>query len=160
MPFSIRVFNSIPLAPINPREILAAITESNYYTLCGQYGLSPALISPSLARLGVLAAPDSEAPFFTVVYRQDGERPLVVTVQDWDGNYSGGAPSPGLQVALVNAVQVVSIELAEDQLQDLGLLLGYEVARWAAVRGKGIMRALDGRWYRLNRHKAFLPVER
>jgi len=158
MPFTIFVFNSIPLGPINPHEILAAITASNYYTLCGQYGLNPALISPGLARLGVLAAPAAEAPFFTVVYRQDGERPVVVTIRDWDGASSVVLPPISLQDAIANAVQVVSIELAEDQLWDLGLLLAYEVARWAAVQGKGVVQALDGHWYRLNEHQSFLPV--
>lgn len=158
MPFLIRVFNSIPLGPINPHAILTAITASNYATLCEQYGLDPELIGPGLTRLGVLAAPTLEAPFFTVVYRQDGERPVVVTVQDWHGDRSGVLPPKSLQTAFAATVQLVSIELVEDQLQDLGLLLAYEVARWAAVQGKGIIQALDGRWYRLNAHKAFLPV--
>ena len=162
MPFMIRVFNSRLVGPLKPHEILAAITESNYQTLCRQYGLDPALIAPGLERLGVLAAPDAEAPFFTVVYRQDGERPIVVSLQDWDSNkqpLESGLPPAALQEAFLSTVQLVSIELAEDQLQDLGLLLAYELARWAAVQGRGIIQALDGRWYRLNAHKAFLPVE-
>ncbi len=161
MPYMIRVFNSVPIAAINPRDILAAITESNYYTLCGQYGLDPAQIAPGLARLGVLAAPDSEAPFFTVVYRPDGERPLVVSFQDWDPAVSATEdllPPKSIQGAFVRTAQLVSVEVEEDQLRDLGLLLAYELARWAAVQGHGIIRALDGRWYRLNAHKAFLPV--
>ena len=158
MPFEICVFNSIPLGPINPQEILAAITESNYETLCRQYGLDPAMIDPGLARLSVLAAPKAEAPFFTVVYRTDGDRPIVVTVQDWESGVSDILPPKSLQEAFAATMQVVRIELAEDQLQDLGLLLAYEVARWAAVQGKGLLQALDGRWYRLNAYKAFLLV--
>ncbi len=67
MPYLIRVFNTTPISLVDPQDVLAAITESNYQTLCLQYGLDPALIKPGLARLGVLAAPDLAAPFFTVV---------------------------------------------------------------------------------------------
>ncbi len=161
MPYLIRVFNTTPISLVDPQDVLAAITESNYQTLCLQYGLDPALIEPGLARLGVLAAPDLAAPFFTVVYREDGKRPIVVNIEDWDSRDFEAKfflPPQPLQVAIQNAVQLVSVELEEDQLQDLGLLLAYEMARWAAVQGKGILLGLDGRWYRLNAHKAFLPV--
>lgn len=161
MPFLIRVFNSTHIGPVYPQDVLAAITASNYQTLCRQYGLDPALIEPSLARLGVLAAPDLAAPFFTVVYRANGERPIVVNIEDWglrDLDNETLVPPKGLRDAYLNTVQLVSVELEEDQLQDLGLLLAYEVARWAAVQGNGILQGLDGRWYRLNAHKAFLPV--
>jgi hypothetical protein len=84
----------------------------------------------------------------------------VVHFQD-RGEISGRLPSApeSVRKALSAAVQIVSVELDADQLQDLGLLLGYELARWAAVRGKGVMLGLDGRWYRLNAFKAFLPLE-
>lgn len=159
MPFVIRVFNTQLIAAIDPNEILAAITESNYQTLCQQYGLDPALIAPGLARLGVLTAPDKAAPFFTIVYRQNGERPLVVSLQDWAPVELETRPSEPLREVFSRSVQLVSIELGEDQLRDLGLLLAYEVARWAAVEGRGIIQGLDGRWYRLSAHKAFLPVD-
>ncbi|QRN82703.1 hypothetical protein JR338_09780 [Chloroflexota bacterium] len=161
MPFLIRVFNSIPIGPVDPQEVLAAITASNYQTLCRQYGLDPVLIEPGLSQLSVLTAPDLAAPFFTVVYRENGEPPIVVNIDEWDArNFEAVAfvPPAGLRSVFFDAVQLVSIELEEDQLQDLGLLLAYEVARWAAFQGKGILLGLDGRWYRLNAHKAFLPV--
>ena len=39
-----------------------------------------------------------------------------------------------------------------------GILLAYEVARWAANLRKGLIYGLDGTWYRLNRHQAFIPL--
>jgi hypothetical protein len=157
--FLIQVFNSISIKDVRPDEVRAAITESNYATLCAQYGLDPALIPAAKARLQVLVAPSSTAPFFTVSY--GAERPVVVDFQDWESDYVNRiAPVPETaREALSRTAQVVSVSLAPDQLQDLGLLLGYELARWAALQGRGIMRALDGRWYRLNAYKAFLPLE-
>ncbi|MBG0787297.1 MAG: hypothetical protein H0S79_19580 [Anaerolineaceae bacterium] len=162
MPYLIRVFNPTPIISVDPREVLDAITESNYQTLCRQYGLNPALIVPGLARLGVLVAPDMAAPFFTVVYQENGERPIVVNLEDWVSaafETEVFSPPQSLRGAFLRTQQLVSIELEEGQLQDLGLLLAYEVARWAAVKGNGVLQGLDGRWYRLNAHRAFLPVD-
>lgn len=163
MAFLIRVFNPTPIEEIRPSDILAAITESNYATLCAQYGLDPALIPAARERLSVLASPLSGVPYFAVTYREAGAQPVMVHFQDWswDGACLDGlapVPEPARQ-ALSQAVQVVTVALSEDQLRDMGLLLGYELARWAAVQGDGIMRALDGRWYRLNAYKAFLPLD-
>jgi hypothetical protein len=158
--FLIQVFNSHPIENVRPAEVLAAITESNYVTLCAQYGLDPALIPATKAQLQVLAAPPSASvPFFTVSY--GAARPVVVELRGWDSADAVRlAPVPeAARPALSRAAQVVSVSLEPGQLQDLGLLLGYELARWAAVQGQGIMRALDGRWYRLNAYKAFLPLE-
>jgi hypothetical protein len=158
--FLIQVFNSNPVHDVRPAEVRAAITESNYVTLCAQYGLSPALIPAAKAQLQVLTAPSSAgAPFFTVSY--GAARPVVVEFQDWDSEDMGRIrPVPEIaRPALAHTAQVVAVSLEADQLQDLGLLLGYELARWAAVQGQGIMRALDSRWYRLNAYKAFLPLE-
>ena len=53
MAFLIQVFNSNPIDDVDPDEVLAAITESNYVTLCAQYGLDPALIPATKAQLQV-----------------------------------------------------------------------------------------------------------
>lgn len=160
MAFLIQVFNSNPIDDVDPDEVLTEITESNYVTLCAQYGLDPALIPATKAQLHILAAPSPvDASFFAVSY--GAVRPVVVEFQDWESDCVNRlAPVPeAARLALSRAAQVVSVSLEPEQLQDLGLLLGYELARWAAVQGRGVMRALDGRWYRLNAYKAFLPLE-
>lgn len=158
--FLIHVFNAVAIENIHPQEILEAITASNYHTLCSQYGLDPDLIDETRASLRVLAAPGTAAAFLALAYRPDTARPIVVHFQGQGGIAERLPSAPErARTALSAAVQIVSIELDEDQLQDLGLLLGYELARWAAVQGKGVMLGLDGRWYRLNASKAFLPIE-
>ena len=160
----IRVFNSRPVGPLKPHEILAAITESNYQTLwqavwigsgidcawpgtfggSGGAGCGSNRSSPwSIARDGEA----SDRGFFSRLGFKTRSRWKADRRQRPCRRHSW------------STVQLVSIELAEDQLQDLGLLLAYELARWAAVQGRGVIQALDGRWYRLNAHKAFLPVE-
>ena len=161
MAFLIHVFNTIPIEieAVDPREVLEAITESNYHTLCAQYGLDPALIDVTRSSLQVQVAQGKAVPYFTVAYGRSDARPIVVHFQGREGISERLQPVPeSAPAALGAAVQLVSIELDEAQLQDLGLLLGYELARWAAVQGQGIMLGLDGRWYRLNAYKAFLPL--
>jgi hypothetical protein len=54
---------------------------------------------------------------------------------------------------------LVEIELMQHQLLNMGLLIAYEAARWAAFKGAGIIFGLDRTWYHLNQYRAFLPLE-
>lgn len=164
MPYSILVFNRKPISKIRPDAVLAVVTESNYQTLCRQYGLDKELIEPAKAYLRMIGPQGGDAPFFALAYGPAAQRPVMVHLFGLDQARRAElssvlATTPGsLRAALAKAAQVVRIDLGREQLSDLGLLLAYELARWAAVNGEGVLRGLDGRWYRLNRHRAFLPV--
>jgi hypothetical protein len=164
VPYSILVFNRKPISIINPEAVLAAVTGSNYQTLCRQYGLDKELIEPAKAYLRLIGSQGGDSPFFALVYGPAAQRPVMVHLFDLDqarraelSTVLAAAPQ-ALDLNLAASVQVVRIELGREQLADLGLLLAYELARWAAVNGEGVLRGLDGRWYRLNRHRAFLPA--
>ena len=164
MVYSIFVFNTKRIEQVDPRALLTAITASNYYTLCDQYGLDPALIEPTLAALKVIDGGQELADYFVLEYRPQGRCPIVVYLQEPSiieekdlSRLRESAPQAICEV-LDDLAQVVQIELDEEQLSDLGLLLGYELGRCAAESGKGVVLGLDGTWYHLNRHKAFLPV--
>ncbi len=164
MAYLISVFNLKTITKIDPQTILDAITASNYHTLCDQYSLDPEMIEPTLAHLKVIAEPYIASGYFALEYRGQNQSPIVVylldpgQLEESDIDRVREAAPHNLREKLNDVRQVVQIELSEDQLADLGLLLGYELARWAAELGKGFVRGLDGEWYRLNRHKAFLPV--
>jgi hypothetical protein len=162
--YSISVFNTEQIKKIDPQEILAAVTSSNYYTLCAQYGLDPALIEPTLAALKAVIGGQEPGDYFALEYRPPGRRPIFVHLLNLSdlgleelNRLRIGAPQ-AISEKLRKIKQIVRIELGEDQLKDLGLLLGYELARWAAESGEGVVYGLDGKWYRLNQYKAFLPV--
>ena len=166
MQYSIFVFNREKLGKISKEMLLNAITESNYETLCRQYGLEPSLIEPSLNSLEVLGALNDSLSFFMVKYGEAQRRALVV--QQWDAEIGGGKNLiqevieginiEPLRSRLRETRRVVEITLAPEQLKDMGLLLAYEIARWSAERGSGIVYGLDGSWYRLNQYKAFIPI--
>jgi hypothetical protein len=162
--YSISVFNTKQIKGIDPLEVLAAVTSSNYHTLCDQYGLDQALIEPTLLHLNVMVESQESLGYFILEYRPQGRRPIFIHLLNpsdieleklkrlWND-----APQ-AIRKKLSGIKQIVRIELEEDQLRDLGLLLGYELARWAAESGDGVVQGLDGNWYRLNQHKAFLPL--
>ena len=168
MPYLILIFNQNPLGQFSGESLLAAITTSNYHTLCEQYGLDPGLIQPALTQLSLEMAGGSAVPYFLVRYQPQHQPPLVVT--RWDATTSAGrqrlvpfAESPvsaDICEHLMCTSELVTVELVEAQLADLGLVLAYEIARWAAGLGSGIVYGLDGAWYRLNVHQAFIPLDR
>lgn len=167
MNYWILIFNKKAIGSIDEEGLLEKITDSNYETLCRQYGLNPSMVQPTLAQLQIALAPEGLSPFFLLQYHLKGEWPIVVYRWDLDQDYGkalledavGVVQSEEIQEHIVQTQFILGIELAQTQLRDMGLLLAYEVARWAAEGGQGILRGLDGKWYRLNRHKAFIPFE-
>ena len=164
MPF-IYVCNLKSINVFDPDEIRAAVTESDFHTLCNQYGLDPALIKPAKAHLKIRTAPDPAVPFFTLQYKWEKAPPIVVTRWREGEQFSelrhiceAIAPQSARQ-HINRAQEMFTIDLSHGQSRDLGLLFAYELARWAAHKGTGLVHGLDGVWYRLNLHKAFLPIE-
>jgi hypothetical protein len=166
MLYWIMVFNQNPLGQFSNESFLAAITTSNYHTLCEQYSLDPSLIQPTLAHLSLVMEGRSAAPYFLVRYQPPHQPPLVVT--RWDAltgaglqyllHFADHPESANISDYLMSTRELVTVELAQAQLADLGLLLAYEIARWAAAVGSGVMYGLDGCWYGLNAHHAFIPL--
>lgn len=163
----IMVFNTRSIEQISKAMIMEALTGSNLYTLCNQYKLSPVMIDPALRNLAIVLTQKQIAPFFLLRYRPEGQRPLVVN--RWDKTDSAGksflqeglvkVSSQLVKAHLVETDQVFVIELDYSQIKDMGLVFAYEIARWAAYQGQGIVRGLDNQWYKLNCNKAFIPLE-
>jgi hypothetical protein len=166
MPYWIMIFNQSPLGQFSGESLLAAITASNYHTLCEQYRLDPGMIQPALAHLSLEMARGSAATYFLVRYGPQYQPPLVVT--RWEALTDAGrqhlldfADSPvsvNMRDHLKSTCELVTIEMVEAQLSDLGLLLAYEIARWAAGVGSGVVYGLDGCWYGLNAQHAFVHL--
>lgn len=167
MNYWILIFNQQVMGTVNEEQFLQTITASNYETLCRQYGLSALMIEPALANLKVVLAPGGFSLFFLLHYHPQEQRPIVGYQWDSDQGYAEALIRHAVDDTQSNAVKnhlpqtqfIFGIELAQSQLRDMGLLLAYEVARWAADEGQGIIRGLDGNWYRLNQHKAFVPID-
>jgi len=123
-------------------------------------------IKPGELELEVLAVRRSVAPFFALHYNPSRKAPIIVNEwnlsdpakREWFESLPRKTPSLEVEKHLQCTRFVVSIAIDSTQLVDLGRLLAYELARWAAEMGRGLVWGLDGRWYRLNIHQAFIPI--
>jgi hypothetical protein len=167
MQTNIFVLNQYPLGVINPVRLKEKILEANFATLCEQYGLDPGQINATRSNLEVIVSQGPAVPYFLLTYGESHSRPIVVN--EWDVQTKNGNkllkdlltfyPNPSFNQRLSAGVHIVSIEMDSVQVQGMDLLLAYEIARWAAARGDGVVLGLDGVWYYLNTHHAFIPVK-
>jgi hypothetical protein len=165
--YAIFIFLSEGIDPAMVESLSDALRATNFDTLCQEYDLNPSACEDVLENLAVIGSPVSAtAPFFVVRYGPQWHQALVI--EGWHVTKSAGKDLLNAFKTLVKCSEIqnnlektriiFTIALTPAQLGDLGRLLAYEVARWAAFHGKGVMRGLDGEWYALNRHQAFVPL--
>ena len=166
MSYRVLIFNQRPLGQFSAADLLADIKKVHFSTLCCQYGLDPSQIKSALGHLSVEWSENEHVPYFVVRYQPENRAAIVVSNFNfdkvWDGYaaFEGGQhtlPAP-VHDQLENTQEAFSVALEESQIRDFGLLLAYEIARWVAHRGSGLVFGLDGAWYRLNAHQAFIPM--
>jgi hypothetical protein len=167
MVYRILVFNQRSLGKFDGEELRSNLLEVNFESLCAQYGLDPAQIETTKSHIEVVVSKDGGFPYFLVNYGSNHfQRPLVV--YEWsvekgigkqivDG-YLHGNTNQEITDYLMSTKFILEIELKESQLRDMGLLLAYEIARWGANLGEGVILSLDNVWYRLNQHQAFISL--
>ena len=164
MSYSIFVFNQCALGEISADELKSDLKNVSFTTLCEQYGLDLTLIPETQENLDVFAARSDASPFFLVSYQPKNQNLIAVFQQKVNFpedkvllmEFVRGQESHSLKSALNQTCCIFRIDLEEWQLRDMGLLLGYEIARWLSFRGKGLVMDLQGGWYRLNVHQAFI----
>ena len=167
MTYRIMVLNPHSIGAIDPEELQEVLLLANFHTLAAQYGLDKSMIEGCVSNLEVTTVDPLVAPFFVIKYQGRNYLPLLVyrwLITDRPGEelWRDVLPEdlpPQVRQQITDASEIVVIELDKSQLEDMGILLAYEVARWAAVCGGGVVMGLDGKWYRMNRHQAFVPVE-
>jgi hypothetical protein len=164
MVYSILIFVQEDPKVSPAKRLQKALKEASFSTLCVQYGLDQDLIPSTLENLKVLGGYRDISPYFIVSYRHQGHRPIVV--YRWEAEKELSGPKSFVEenewervkVQLPSYSSVFQVELIRDQLSDMGILLGYEIARWIGFYGKGLVRDLHGNWFKLNRNQAFIPV--
>ena len=166
MQHRIWVTNLFSLGVVDGEKLNQDLLRVNFVTLCSQYNLDPAKIEPAKSSLEVIVSNEGASPYFLVKYGASHDRPLFV--YEWGAKTDIGrrilknlmhqGTSKKLTSHIVKAKSIIKIELSPSQLKDMGLLFAYEIARWAAFKGNGLVFGLDGIWYELNRYHAFIPV--
>jgi hypothetical protein len=164
--FWVQIFNQRTLENFIEKDLMAVLLETNFESLCNEYGLDLARIGPALSNLELIDTSENIASFFLLRYQPHGGAPLVV--YRWASDAQKGMQLMGetqklvrhplIKDQLAKTREIFAVSLRPNQLKDFGLLLVYEVARWAGAEGQGLVLGLDGIWYRLNQHRAFIPI--
>lgn len=166
MQYRILVFNRKLLDTVDKEELRCYLLGVSFNTLCNQYQLDPAFIEPTRSNLEVVVSNEHTVPYFMVKYGSTRDQPIIVYEWDLESERGRGILDGVFQRETTNDVtealsevkSIFEIELATSQLKDMGLLLAYEIARWAAKEGVGMILGLDNTWYQLNDHQAFISI--
>ncbi len=149
----------------------SALAGVDYLTLAEPFDIDDEdIVDETIQQLEVVADVDPDPDLYEVRYRREELRPIVVhrwrqpdrvreevtevlELRDLE------IPDPRLADRLRDSREVVGIELGFSQLEDMGVVVGYEIARYLAQRGDGLVLDEGDRWVRVV-EGAFVPVAR
>jgi hypothetical protein len=168
MAYRTLVFNQNPVAKQGlATALMEALRKVHFESLCQQYGLDTGLIEPALYNLSVEVSLGSTQPLFLLHYQNKDKPPIIVS--EWEctevcqrqilGDVVPAESAKFFKAFMKRVKTIYTVELERSQLTNLGLLLAYEVVRWLAAQGTGLVFGLDRAWYRLNKYHAFILLK-
>ena len=155
MPAWISIYCKHPIGAVTPDQLKSGIRDNDYWTLAEQYNVDEDLVDPALAALQV----DADGNGYQLHYRCRGERPLLIHV--WDSpdrvkeeieeavecfENASAKNKTHIQNHLAEVQAVVGIEMGFSQLEDMGIVFAYKVARWLGQHRGGLIKDDDDNW--------------
>ncbi len=167
MPAWVTVYCSEPVDSIDPDQLLAGLSQADYWTLAEVYEVNEELVDPALARLQIIPSGEN----LQLHYRPEGERQLEIhrwtngariaeeirEVLEWIGEDRSERAS-AIQAFLPKVQGIVAVEMGFGQLEDLGIALAYEIARWFAHNCRGLIMDHNDKWFRTTDEWAFVEL--
>jgi hypothetical protein len=164
----IQIFCTRSLAEVTPDQILAGIDAADWWTIAEYNGIDDeAIVDAALKYLKITSPRHQEAGKHRLRLFYRPARLRQVEIERWTdaalvADEVKEARESLARVRNLGAVKVrellprvletVGIELGWDQLDgDMAAVLAYEVARWLAHTGKGILRDHNGTWWGVTR---------
>jgi hypothetical protein len=161
MPTWITVYCRTSVAHIHPADILMGIQSTNLFTAAQAYDIHDAeIVREALAHMHVDPGRQPGFVAYELSYRPSTERqvmirrwtePAVVQADIADTfaklAYVYDAGADWIRAHLGQVQEIVAIEMGRAQLDDMGVVLAYEVARWLATIADGLIEADDGAWW-------------
>jgi hypothetical protein len=164
------------LADVTPEQVLAGIDDADWWTLAEDYGFEDEkVVNAAVKRLRIKELPgdDSGQYRWELQYRPRGRRqigierwtnPVLVADEMRTAREAlARVRKPGARTVrehLARVRETVGIELGWDQLEDIAVVFAFEVARWLAHAGKGLIEDYNDEWWGLTRggaYKRLLP---
>lgn len=168
MAWWLTVYCRSPVSELSPEQLLAGIrgedrqahAGEDYWTLAEDFGIEDEDVVD--AALDVLRVRGDEALGLRagceVCYRPGVDaRPIVLhcwseperVAEELEEAEESRSPPAAAQERLRASKEVVGIELGFSQLEDMGVVIAYEIARWLAQKGDGLVADDDDRWMRV-----------
>jgi hypothetical protein len=157
MPSWITIYCRKSVAALSAEQVRAGMVDqdpsasagADYLTLAESYDVDEAEVKPALANLRV----SGEGLDLEVQYREAG-RPIVVhhwaTVgrvkEELEEALEVRAPPESVRERLAQTTEIVALELGFSMLEDMGVVLAYELARYIAQKGDGLIVDDDNVW--------------
>ena len=153
----VTVYCSEPVDCIEPGQVLAGICDADYRTLAELfYEVDEDLVDPALERLRIVPSGNN----LRLYYRPGGQRQLEIhrwsdsaTVAEeirevLDRFEEHSSRTAEIQSHLPKVQGIVAVEMEWSQLEDMGVVFAYEVARWFAQNCQGLTRDHWDKWFR------------
>lgn len=156
MAWWLTVYCRKPIAGLTPEHLMAGITGrdreasagDDYLTLAEGYDVDEALVKPALRALTI--SKDLEVGY-------GDQRPIVMHVwtsaervaEELEEMREVRSPPASLVTRLAQTKEIVGIELGFSQLETMGVVFAYELARYLAQKGDGVIVDDDDRWQRI-----------
>ena len=164
MPAWVTIYCSNPIGDMPDDATFGKeIRNNDFWTLAEDYGIDESLVDSALANFRL----ENDGSGFNLHYGQHGDRPL--TVHYWtnpnrvaeEGQEvveqlgADDDRSAKIKTHLQDAKAVVGIEMGFSQLEDMGIVLAYEIARWFGRNRGGMIKDDDDNWSVIDDHGGF-----
>ncbi|MBM4782968.1 MAG: hypothetical protein GQE15_35260 [Archangiaceae bacterium] len=157
MAWWLTVYCRRPVSRLTAKQLQAGITGEDatalagvdYFTLAEDYDVADELVSPAMKALKV--SKELQVSF-------GDSRPIVVHVwsspervaEELSEVQEVRTPPKSLRSALKDTKEIVGIELGFSHLENMGVVIAYELARYLAQKGDGVIVDDDDRWQRID----------
>ena len=169
MPAWISIYCTESTDDVRADQMLTGIRVSDYWTLAEHYGIDEDLVDPALALLKI----DSDDDGWELCYRPAGERQLAIhrwasrdrTTEEVDEvleSFEDDSNELANRILghLSKVQTVIGIEMGFSQLEDMGIVFAFEIARWFGLHKGGLIRDDEGNWSMIARNASFVYLQR
>ncbi len=152
-----------PVSALSPAQLLvgirgedpSALAGVDYWTLAEHFGIEDEAVVDAALDLLRVREPGATGLECEVAYRpEDDVRAIAVhcwteperVAEELEEAQEGRSPPPEALPRLRASKEIVAIELGFSQLEDMGIVFAYEIARWIAQKGDGLVVDDDDCW--------------
>jgi len=164
----IRVFCTRPVSQLSADNILEGISAADFYTEAEGLGIEDSDVEQALSFLRIETLTGPSDARFELFYRPKGMRQITIWVSSEELDeeleevlelLEDISPSQVKRVKafLDKTIEIVALELGWSQLEDMAVVLAYEVTRYLARVGKGLVLATDDTWWEV-KDGVFKPI--